>query len=356
MKKVHNFYAGPSILPEMTYEETIKAIRNFADTGISIMSISHRSKEFDATINEAQQLFKELLDIPEGYSVLFLGGGASTQFAMVPYNFLQTKAFYLDTGAWSSKAIKEAHLFGEVQVVSSKDKDYSYIPKNYDIPSDVDYVHITNNNTIRGTEIRKDYDLKVPLIADMSSDIMSRPVDVSRYTMIYGGAQKNLAPAGVTFVIIKNDAVGKVDREIPTMLNYKTHIDKNSMFNTPPAMNIFALLQTLKWIKKEGGVEEMDKRASEKSSILYEAIDSSKIFRATVADPEDRSRMNVTFVMKDEYKDLDKKFLEYATEHGMIGIKGHRSVGGFRASLYNALPKESVLALVDVMKKFEKNI
>ncbi len=356
MKKVHNFYAGPSILPDYTYDETIKAIRNFAETGISIMSISHRSKQFDEVINGAQDLFKELLQIPDGYSVLFLGGGASTQFAMIPYNFLNKKAFYLDTGAWSSKAIKEAKMFGEVQVVSSKDKEYSYVPKGYEIPSDADYMHITNNNTIRGTEIRKDYDVPVKLIADMSSDILSRPVDVSKYAMIYGGAQKNLAPAGVTFVIIKNDVLGGVDRSIPTMLNYQTHIDKNSMFNTPPAMNIFALLKTLEWIKNNGGVQGMEKRNIEKSEILYNAIDSSKIFRANVPDAEDRSRMNVTFVMKEEYKDLEAKFLEFATENGMIGVKGHRSVGGFRASLYNALPKESVEALVDTMKKFEKNI
>ena len=356
MKKVHNFYAGPSILPEYTYDETIKAIKDFANTGISIMSISHRSKEFDEVINSAQDLFKELLQIPEDYSVLFLGGGASTQFAMVPYNFLNKKAFYLDTGAWSTKAIKEAKIFGQVEVVSSKDKDYSYIPKGYQIPTDADYVHITSNNTIRGTEIRKDYDFSVKLIADMSSDILSRPVDVSKYAMIYGGAQKNLAPAGVTFVIIKKDVLGGVNRSIPTMLNYQTHIDKNSMFNTPPAINIFSLLKTLEWIKNNGGVKGMEKRNIEKSDILYNAIDSSKIFRANVSDAEDRSRMNVTFVMKNQYKDLEAKFLEFATEKGMIGIKGHRSVGGFRASLYNALPKESVEALVDTMKKFEKNI
>ena len=356
MKKVHNFYAGPSILPEFTYEETIKAIKDFAGTGISIMSISHRSKEFDATIKEAQQLFRDLLNIPEGYSVLFLGGGASTQFAMIPYNLLKTKAFYVDTGAWSSKAIKEAHLFGEVQVVSSKDKGYSYIPKDYDIPTDADYMHITTNNTIAGTEYKSDIDSPIPLVADMSSDIMSRPVDVSKYVMIYGGAQKNLAPAGVTFVIIKDDIVGKIDRQIPTMLNYKTHIDKGSMFNTPPAINIFALLQTLKWIKAKGGVEAMQKMNQEKAAILYDAIDNSKIFVGKVDNELDRSLMNVTFVMKDEYKDLEAKFLEFATERGMIGVKGHRSVGGFRASLYNALPKESVVALVDVMKEFEKNV
>ncbi|VAW26402.1 Phosphoserine aminotransferase, partial [hydrothermal vent metagenome] len=265
MKK-HNFYAGPSILPEITLEKTAEAIHDFAGTGISIMSISHRSKEFVAVMEEAQQLFKDLLNIPEGYSVLFLGGGASTQFAMVPYNLLGKKAAYLNTGAWSTKAIKEAGLFGEVEVVaSSKDKNFSYIPKGYVIPKDADYFHITTNNTIYGTEIKSDINSPVPLVADMSSDILSRPVDVSKYAIIYGGAQKNLAPAGVAFVIIRDDILGKLDRAIPTMLNYKTHIDKGSMFNTPPVFAIFALLQTLHWLKDLGGVEAMH-RINEKKA------------------------------------------------------------------------------------------
>lgn len=356
MKKVHNFYAGPSILPDFTYQETIKAIENFADTGISIMSISHRSKQFDATINEATDLFKKLLNIPEGYSVLFLGGGASLQFAMIPFNLLAKKAFYLDTGTWSSKAIKEAKLFGDVEVVSSKDKNYSYVPKGFKIPSDADYFHFTSNNTIAGTEIKHDFDSPIPVIADMSSDIFSRPVDVSKYAMIYGGAQKNLGPAGLAFVIIKDDILGKVDRKIPTMLNYQTHIDKGSMFNTPPAINIFATLQTLKWLDQKGGVEVMQKMNIEKAQILYDAIDNSKIFVGKVDKVEDRSLMNVTFVMKEEYKNLEADFLAFATEKGMVGVKGHRSVGGFRASIYNALPKESVIALVDTMKEFEKSI
>ncbi len=355
MNKVHNFYAGPSILPDFTYEETIKAIKNFADSGLSIMSISHRSKQFDATINEAQDMFKKLLNIPEGYSVLFLGGGASLQFAMIPYNLLAKKAFYLNTGTWSKKAIKEAKLFGEVEVVSSEDKGFTYIPRDFKIPTDADYFHITTNNTIAGTEIRTDFNSPVPLIADMSSDIMSRPVDVSKYAMIYGGAQKNLGPAGLAFIIIKDDILGKVERQIPTMLNYQTHIDKNSMFNTPPAINIFATLQTLKWIEQNGGVAAMEKMNIEKAQILYDAIDESKIFEGKVAK-EDRSLMNITFVMKEEHKDLEAKFLAFATEKGMIGIKGHRSVGGFRASTYNALPKESVIALVEVMKEFEASI
>ncbi len=356
MKKVHNFYPGPSLLPDYTYEQTAKAVHDFAGTGISIMSISHRSKEFDAVMKEAQQLFKELLDAPEDYHVLYLGGGASMQFAMIPYNLLNKKAFYLDTGAWSSKAIKEAKLFGEVEVVSSGDKGYTYIPRDYKIPEDADYMHITTNNTIAGTEILEDIDSPVPLVADMSSDIMSRPIDVSKYAMIYGGAQKNIGPAGVTFVLIREDILGKVERSIPTMLNYETHIKKGSMFNTPPAINVFATLQTLKWVKEQGGVKEMERRNKEKADLLYDAIDSSKIFVAKVPDHRDRSRMNVTFVMKEEYKDLEAKFLDFATERNLIGIKGHRSVGGFRASLYNALTKESVQELIKAMKDFENQI
>ncbi len=353
MKK-HNFYAGPSILPEFTIENTAKAVKEFAGTGLSVMEISHRSKEFVAVMDEAQALFKELLNIPEGYSVLFLGGGASTQFAMIPYNLMNKKSAYLNTGAWSKKAIKEAKLFGEVEVVaSSEETTFNYIPKDYVIPEDADYFHITTNNTIYGTEIRKDIDSPVPLVADMSSDIFSRPVDVSKYALIYGGAQKNLAPAGVTFVIIKDDILGKVDRAIPTMLNYQTHIDKGSMFNTPPVLPVYAALQTLKWLKNNGGIAEMEKKNIEKAQILYDEIDRNKLFVGTVAK-EDRSLMNICFVMNEEYQELEKEFFEFATAKGMIGIKGHRSVGGFRASTYNALPKESVEALVAVMQEFEK--
>lgn len=353
MKK-HNFYAGPSIMSQFTIDETAKAVKEFADMGLSILEISHRSKQFQAVMDETIALFKELLEIPEGYSVLFLGGGASLQFAMVPMNMLKHKAAYLDTGVWATKAIKEARLFGEVDVVaSSKDKNYTYIPKDYKVPGDVDYFHYTSNNTIYGTEIRKDPEVGVRMISDMSSDIFSRPVDVSKYDLIYGGAQKNLAPAGVTFVIIKDDAVGKVDRAIPTMLNYETHIKKGSMFNTPPVLPIFSALQTLKYYKKLGGVKALEKMDVDKAEVLYNAIDSSRIFVATVPDHEDRSIMNVCFVMKPEYKDLEKDFVDFATEKGMMGIKGHRDVGGFRASLYNALPMESVKALVEVMKEFE---
>ena len=354
MKK-HNFYAGPSILSQYTIKNTADAVLNFADMGLSLLEISHRSKQFQAVIDEATALVKELLEIPEGYHVLFLGGGASMQFCMVPYNLLEKKAAYLDTGVWAHKAMKEAKLFGNVEVVaSSEDKNYTYIPKNYVVPTDVDYFHYTTNNTIYGTEIRKDPEVgNVRLVADMSSDIFSRPIDVAKYDVIYAGAQKNLAPAGVTIVIVKEDALGKVSRPIPTMLNYKTHVDKGSMFNTPPVLPIFSALQTLKYYKSLGGVREIEKVDIAKAAKLYEAIDSSRIFVATVPAQEDRSIMNVCFVMKPEYAELEKEFVDFATAQGMVGIKGHRSVGGFRASLYNALPMESVEALVACMKEFE---
>lgn len=356
MKK-HNFYAGPSILSKYTIENTAKGILNLNDSGLSVMEISHRSKDFIAIMEEAQNLFVELLGIPEGYSVLFLQGGASMQFAMVPYNLLQKKAAYLDTGSWSSNAIKEAKLFGEVDVVaSSKDATYNFIPKKYTVPSDADYFHITTNNTIYGTEIKKDLDSTIPLIADMSSDIFSRPVDISKYALIYGGAQKNLAPAGVTFVIIKNEILGKVDRPIPTMLNYQTHIDKESMFNTPPCIAIYAALHTLRWYKELGGIEAMYKANMKKSDLLYGEIERNKMFKATVADPEDRSIMNVTFVMNDEFKEKEDEFMALASSKGIVGIKGHRSVGGFRASIYNAMPFDSVKVLTDAMKEFEAKI
>ena len=352
MKK-HNFYAGPSILPEFTIKNTSEAILNFADMDLSIMEVSHRSKQFIAVMDEATALFKELLDIPEGYSVLFLGGGASMQFAMVPFNIFNKKAAYLNTGAWAKKAIKEAKLFGEVDVVaSSEDKNFNYIPKNYTVPQDADYFHITTNNTIYGTEIREDLEVGIPLVADMSSDIFSRKVDVSKYAIIYGGAQKNLAPAGVTFVIIRDDILGKVDRKIPTMLKYQTHIDKESMFNTPPCLPIFAALQTLKWLKANGGIEAMEKINIEKAGILYDEIDRNPLFKGTV-NKEDRSVMNICFVMNQGYEEFEKEFFEFASAKGMVGIKGHRSVGGFRASTYNAMPKSSIELLVETMKEFE---
>ena len=353
MKK-HNFNAGPSILPQEVIENTAKAVLDFQGEGLSILEISHRAKYFQPVLDEAEALMRELLGIPENYSVIFLGGGASLQFCMLPFNLLEKKAAYLNTGVWAKKAMKEAKGFGEVvEVASSADANYTFIPKDFEIPADADYFHITTNNTIYGTEIRKDIDSPVPLVADMSSDIFSRPLDVTKYAVIYGGAQKNLAPAGVTFVIIRNDVLGKVSRYIPTMLNYQTHIDNGSMFNTPPVLPIYTALQTLKWLKAQGGLAEIEKKNIAKAELLYNAIDNSKMFVGTAAK-EDRSLMNICFVMKDEYKDLEADFMKFATEKGMVGIKGHRSVGGFRASTYNALPIESVQALVDCIQEFEK--
>ena len=353
MKK-HNFSAGPSILAREVIEKTAQAVLDFNGSGLSILEISHRSKDFEAVIEEARQLFKELLNIPEGYSVLFLGGCASMQFCMVPLNLFEKKAAYLNTGVWANKAMKEAKGFGEVvEVASSKEANYTYIPKGFEIPADADYFHITTNNTIYGTELFVDLDSPVPMVADMSSDILSRPLDVSKYAIIYGGAQKNLAPAGLTFVIVREDILGKVSRYIPTMLNYKTHIAEQSMFNTPPVLPIYSAVETLRWIKAMGGVTEMQKRNQAKAELLYNAIDNSKMFVGTAAK-EDRSIMNVCFVMKPEYKELEGEFLKFATAAGMDGIKGHRSVGGYRASIYNAMPIESVQALVDCMAEFEK--
>jgi len=353
MKK-HNFNAGPSVLPRIAIENSAKAILDLNGSGLSLLEISHRSKDFQAIIDEAMGLFKELLNIPAGYQVLFLGGGASLQFDMVPYNLLNKKAAYLETGVWAQKAIKEAKFFGEVNVVaSSADKNFTYIPKGFTIPADVDYFHITTNNTIYGSEIRYDMQSPVPLVADMSSDILSRPVDISKYVLIYGGAQKNLGPAGVTFVIIKEDILGKVERKIPSMLNYATHLKEPSLYNTPPVFAIYTCLETLRWIKNLGGVKVIEEMNIRKAKLLYDAIDNSKIFTGTVA-PDSRSLMNICFVMKEQYKDKEDAFMEASKKHGMVGIKGHRSVGGFRASTYNALPYESVQALVDCMNEFEK--
>lgn len=353
MKK-HNFNAGPSVLPREVIEKTAQAVLDFNGSGLSILEISHRAKDFQPVVDEAVALFKELLNIPEGYSVVFLGGGASLQFCMIPFNLMEKKAAYLNTGAWASKAQKEAKGFGEViEVASSKPSNYTYIPKDFTIPADADYFHITTNNTIYGTELLKDMDSPVPLIADMSSDIFSRPVDVSKYAMIYGGAQKNLAPAGLTFVIVKDEVLGKVSRYIPTMLNYKTHIENGSMYNTPPVLPLYTAMETLRWLKANGGLVEMEKKNIEKANLLYNEIDRNPLFVGTAA-LEDRSRMNICFVMQPEYASLEADFQKFATERGMVGIKGHRSVGGFRASTYNALPLESVQALVSCMQEFEK--
>ena len=351
----YNFNAGPSILPRIAIENTAKAVLDLNGIGLSILEISHRSKDFQAVMDEAVALFKEVLSIPDGYHVLFLGGGASLQFCMVPFNYLNKKAAYLETGVWAKKAIKEAKLFGEVAVVaSSTDKNFTYIPKGWEVPADADYFHITTNNTIYGTEIKEDFDLNVPLIADMSSDILSRPLDVPKYALIYGGAQKNAGPAGVSFIIVREDTLGKVERAIPSMLDYRIHIKEGSMFNTPPCVNVFTLKETLKWVKDMGGVSKMQELNEAKAALLYKAIDNSKMFIGT-AEKDSRSLMNICFVMKDQYKDKEDAFMEFSKSRGMVGIKGHRSVGGFRASTYNAMPIESVQALVDCMNDFEKD-
>lgn len=358
MKKAYNFNAGPCVLPKEVIESTIEAIRNFDNTGIGLLEISHRTPGWERIMAETEQLWRDLLDIPQEYAVIFLGGGASTQFFEVPANFLNKKAAYLQTGVWAKKAIKEAKFYGEVEVVaSSEDKTYSYIPKNYTIPTDADYFHITTNNTIYGTEIREDIDSPVTLIADMSSDIMSRKVDVRKYGMIYGGAQKNVGPAGVTFVIVRKDLLGKVNRPLQTMVDYRTHIGaepkNNSMFNTPPVSAIFVMHETLKWLKNLGGVEVMNKINTQKSKLLYDEIDRNSLFVGTAAK-EDRSIMNHCWVMAPGKEHLQDEFMAFAKERGMVGIKGHRSVGGFRASLYNACPVEAVEALVACMQDFEK--
>ena len=353
MKK-YNFGAGPCILPREVIEKTASAILDFNGIGLSIAEISHRSKDFQPVMDEAMALVKEVLNVPEGYSVLFLGGGASLEFCMIPFNFLVKKAGYLNTGVWAKKAMKEAKMFGEVvEVASSADENYTYLPKNFDVPTDLDYLHITTNNTIYGTEYHKDLDVPVRMIGDMSSDIFSRPVDVSKYDCIYGGAQKNLSMAGVTFIIIKDEVLGRVQREIPTMLDYRTHIKKGSMFNTPPVVPIYTALENLRWIKANGGVEAMEKLAKERADIVYGEIDRNKLFRGTVKCEEDRSYMNICFVLNDEYAELQDEFFKFATERGMVGIKGHRDVGGFRASCYNAMTVEGCKALVETMKEFE---
>lgn len=354
MKK-HNFNAGPSILPEYTLQHSSKAVLELDNTGLSILEISHRSKDFQKIIEESAALVKELLNVPDEYSVLFLPGGASMQFCMIPYNLLgrNRTASYLETGAWSQKAIKEAKLFGKVNVAaSSSDKNFTYIPKKFTVPDDSVYFHITTNNTIYGTEIKEDYEVKVPLIADMSSNIFSRPIDISKYSLIYAGAQKNLGPAGVALVIIRPDILGKIERKIPSMMDYKIQIKNNSLYNTPPVYAVYASLMTLQWLKNIGGLKEIDKRNEAKAKLLYDEIDRNSIFEGT-AEKDSRSRMNICFLAKSP--ELEEKFIKYSSEKGIVGIKGHRSVGGFRASLYNAMPEESVQFLITVMKEFEKS-
>lgn len=354
MAKLHIFNAGPCLLPQVAIDNAIEALRDFKGTGVSLISISHRTKGWEETMDECRALWKELLNIPDTHEVIFLGGGASMEFLYVAMNYLEKKAGYLDTGVWAHKALKEAQGLGEaVAVACSKDRNYCYIPKGYEIPTDLDYFHITTNNTIYGTEIRTDIDCPVPLIADMSSDILTRKVDVSKYALIYGGAQKNAGPAGVAFAIIRKDSLGKVSRYIPTMLDYRVHIDKQSMFNTPPVFPIFVMNETLKWLKSVGGIEAIQVQDEKKAEILYAEIDRNTMFRGT-ADKADRSIMNVCFVMAEGYEDKQDEFLEFAKSRDIVGIKGHRSVGGFRASIYNACTLEDVQALVDCMQEFEK--
>jgi len=357
MKK-HNFNAGPSELSEYAVNNTAEAIKDFAGTGMSLLTVSHRGKEFVAVMENACKLVKELMDVPSGYSVLFLQGGASLQFCMVPYNFLCKKAGYLNTGVWASKAMKEAKLFGDVvELASSKDKNYTYIPKGWEakVTDDLDYTHITTNNTIYGTELHADPTVKGWMAADMSSDILSRPVDVSKYGIIYAGAQKNIGPSGATLVIVKDELLGKMTKTIPTMLDYRTHIENESMFNTPCTVAVYTCLQSLEWLKSIGGLKAMEKINVEKAKVLYGEIDNNRLFRGTVESAEDRSFMNVTFVMKDEYKEFEDEFLKFAKSRGCEGLKGHRSVGGFRASIYNAVTLDDVKALTQAMKDFEKS-
>ena len=353
MSKIHVFNAGPCLLPQVAIEHAREALLDFKGTGVSLISISHRTKEWEETMNETRALWREILNIPDDYETVFLGGGASLQFLYVAMNYLEKKAAYLDTGVWAHKALKEAQGLGEAYAIAcSKDKNYTYIPKGYEIPTDLDYFHITTNNTIYGTEIKHDMDCPVPLIADMSSDILSRRVDVSKYAMIYGGAQKNAGPAGVAFAIIRKDSLGKVSRYIPTMLDYRVHIDKESMFNTPPVFSIFVMNETLKWLKSIGGIDAIHAIDEKKAATLYAEIDRNPLFVGT-AEKEDRSIMNVCFVMAPGYEALQDEFLAFAKSKNIVGIKGHRSVGGFRASLYNACTQEDVEALTAAMKEFE---
>ncbi|MFM6975947.1 MAG: 3-phosphoserine/phosphohydroxythreonine transaminase [Sphingobacteriaceae bacterium] len=348
----HNFGAGPCILPQEVFKQAAQAVLEFDQTGLSILEISHRTPEFEEVVAETERLVKSLLNVPAGYSVIFLQGGASLQFSMVPMNLLAEgqKAAYLDTGVWANKALKEAKLFGEVEVVaSSKDQNYNFIPKGYKIPKDAAYFHCTSNNTIYGTELQEFPKSPIPVVCDMSSDIFSREVNVADFDLIYAGAQKNMGPAGVTLVIVKDEILGKIDRKIPSMLDYKVHIDGASMYNTPPVFSIYVSMLNLKWLKAKGGIAAIEKENIAKARTLYAEIDRNPLFKGTCA-VEDRSNMNVCFVM--ENPELEKDFLKFVEDREIIGIKGHRSVGGFRASMYNALQISSVHALVDAMQEF----
>ncbi len=352
--KIHNYSAGPCVLPKSVMEKAAESVINYNNTGLSIIEMSHRSKDFIDVMDRAVALVKELLNVPEGYEVLFLQGGASMQFYMTALNFLPQggKAAYINTGTWSSKAIKEAKLLGEVvEIASSKDKNFNYIPKDYSVPSDVAYLHYTTNNTIFGTQFKHVPETNTSLICDMSSDILSQEIDVSKYDLIYAGAQKNIGPAGATVVIVKKDALGKSGRVLPSMMDYQIHINSESMYNTPPCFSIYTAMLTMEWVKELGGVKAMAERNKAKAELLYNEIDRNPLFKGTAA-VEDRSLMNPTFVMNDD--SLSADFLQKSIDAGISGIKGHRSVGGFRASMYNALELESVQALVDVMQEFER--
>jgi phosphoserine aminotransferase len=354
MKKVHNFSAGPGILPAEVLRQAAEACINFNNLNLSLLEISHRSKDFEAVMDEARHLVKELLGVGDDYTVLYLGGGASLQFAMVPYNLLRTngKAAYLNTGVWATKAIKEAELLGNIEVLaSSEDKNFNYVPKNYTIPKDADYFHITSNNTIYGTQMQDFPSSPVPLVCDMSSDIFSRKVDGNKFALIYAGAQKNMGPAGATMVMIHKDMVGKSDRKKLSMLDYAPHIKNDSMYNTPPVFPVYVTMLTLRWLKQNGGIERMEAINNEKAGLLYGEIDRNSLFYGTAAK-EDRSKMNVCFLL--HKTELEAEFDKMAKEANLSGIKGHRSVGGYRASIYNAMPVESVRALVEVMQEFEK--
>ena len=351
-RDIHNFNAGPSILPKQVFEEASQAILNYNDTGLSILEMGHRTPTFQAIMDEARALVKELMQLDDDHEVLFLHGGASTQFMQVPMNLLNEKetASYADTGIWSSKAIKEAKLFGNVDIVcSSKESGYSFIPKDFAVPNDAKYFHITTNNTIYGTQWQKLPKVSIPMVADMSSDILSRQIDFNSFDLIYAGAQKNIGAAGVNLVVVNKNILGKVKRAIPTIMDYRNHIKEGSMLNTPPVFAVYVSMLTLRWLKSMGGAFAMEKLNDEKAAMLYNEIDSNPLFTGSVAK-EDRSKMNVCFVMNDIER--EEQFLAFVKQHNIIGIKGHRTAGGFRASLYNALPLTSVQVLVDVMKEF----
>ena len=349
---IHNFNSGPSILPKEVFEQASQSVLNFNDTGLSILEIGHRTPLFQAVLDEAIATARELMQLDGEHEILFLHGGASTQFFQIPMNLLNENetAAYLDCGIWGTKAIKEARLCGNVEVgASSKDKNYTYIPKNYVLPSGAKYFHCTSNNTVEGTQMHSLPDTDIPLVADMSSDILSRVIDFNRYDLIYAGAQKNIGATGVNMVVIKKDILGKVSRKLPSMMDYRLHIEAGSVLNTPPVFAIYVCMLTLRWLKQQGGVPAIEKLNDQKAGLLYDTLDSLPIFRPTVAK-EDRSKMNVVFVM--DNPELEKEFLSICKDNGMVGIKGYRTVGGFRASLYNALPLASVQTLTDLMKDF----